>query len=92
MSDTVRSFSVSYDKSHKGLKEKDAMKNAWGAVVTALKFIPTGDYFYFNSSILFNETILFIWLNPLVPGVLNLYPQYHLILSIRFYYVLRYEP
>ena len=71
-----------YDKSHKGFKEKDAVKYAWDGVVTALEFIPTGNYFYFNSSISFFETVLFIWPNPLVSGVPNLYPQYHLILSI----------
>ena len=82
LSETVRCFPVLYGKSHKGFKEKDAMENAWDAVVTALEFIPAGNYFYFNSSISFFETIIFIWLNPLVPGVPNLYPQYHLILSI----------
>ena len=29
LSETVRSFPVLYDKSHKGFKEKDAVKNAW---------------------------------------------------------------
>ena len=72
LSETVRSFPVLYDKSHKGFKEKDAVKNAWDGVVTALKFIPSCNYFYFNSSISFFETILFIWFNPLVPGVSNL--------------------
>ena len=43
--ETVRSFPVLYDKCHEGFKEKDAMKNAWDAVVTALEFIPTGNYF-----------------------------------------------
>ena len=48
----------------------------------ALEFIRTGNCFYFNLSISFfeTETIFFIWLNPLVPGVTNLYPQIHLIL------------
>ena len=45
LSETVRSFPVLYDKSHKGFKEKDAMKNAWDAVVTALEYIPIGNYF-----------------------------------------------
>ena len=70
---TVRSFPVLYNKSHKGFKEKGTVKNVWHGVVTALEFIPTGNYFYFNSSISFFETILFIWLNPLEPGVPNLY-------------------
>ena len=48
--------------------------------ITAFEFIQTGNYFYFNSFISF-ETVLFTWLNPLVPGVPNLYLQYHLILS-----------
>ena len=72
LSETVRSFPVLYEKSYKGNKEKDAMKNAWDAVATALEFIPNGNYFYFNPSISFFETILFIWFNPLVPGVPNL--------------------
>ena len=42
--ETVRSFPVLYDKSHKGFKEKEA-KNAWDGVVTALEFIPTGILF-----------------------------------------------
>ena len=71
LSETVRSFPVLYDKSYKGNKEKDVMKNAWDAVAAALEFIPTGNYFYFNPSISFFETILFIWFNPLVPGVPN---------------------
>ena len=40
------------------------------------------NYFYFNSFISFFETILLIWLSPLVSGVPILYPQYNLILSI----------
>ena len=47
LSETVRSFPVLYDKFHKGFKEKDAVKNAWDGVVTALEFIPTGNCFYF---------------------------------------------
>ena len=35
LSETVRGFPVLYDKSHKGFKEKDAVKNAW---VLALSF------------------------------------------------------
>ena len=42
LSDTVRSFSVFLNKSH---KEKDAVKNAWDGVITVLEFIPTGNYF-----------------------------------------------
>ena len=38
LSETVRRFSVLYE-SHKGFKEKDAMKNAWDGVATALEFI-----------------------------------------------------
>ena len=29
LSESVRSFWVLYNKTHKGFKEKDAMKNAW---------------------------------------------------------------
>ena len=81
LSETVRSFPVFYDKSHKGFKEKNAIKNACDGVATAFEFIKTPNYFYFNSFIPFFETVLFIWLNPLVPGVPNLYSQYHLFLS-----------
>ena len=78
LSETVRSFPVLYDKSHKRFKEKDAMKNACDGVATALEFIKTRNYFYFNSYyISFFEAVLFIWLNPLVPDVTNLYSQYH---------------
>ena len=38
LSETVRRFSVLYE-SHKGFKEKDAMKHAWDGVATALEFI-----------------------------------------------------
>ena len=82
LSETIRCFTVLYDKFRKGLKEKDAVKNAWHGVVKVLDFILTGNYFNFNSFILLFETMLFIWLNPLVPGIPNLDPQYHLILSI----------
>ena len=68
-------------KSHKRFKEEDAMKNACDGVATALEFIKTRNYFYFNSFISFFETVLFIWLSPLVPGVPNFYPQYYLIVS-----------
>ena len=47
----------------------------------ALEFIQTGNYFCSNRLILFFETILFIWLNPLEYGGPILYPQYHLIQS-----------
>ena len=36
---TVRYFTVLYDKFRKGLKEKDAVKNAWHGVVKLLDFI-----------------------------------------------------
>ena len=49
MPETVRGFPVLCDKSRKGFKEKDAMKNAWDGVVRALEFIQTGNYFYLNS-------------------------------------------
>ena len=49
--------------------------------VTELEFIQTGNYFYFNYYFIF-QAIVFVWLNLLVPDVPNLYPQYHLILSI----------
>ena len=68
-------FAISCDKFRKGFKEKDAVKNACDGVVKVLEFIQTGNYFHFNSFISFFETILFIWLNPLVPGAPNLYPQ-----------------
>ena len=42
LSDTVRSFPVFLNKSH---KEKDAVKNARDGVITVLEFIPTGNYF-----------------------------------------------
>ena len=48
-----RKLPVLYDKSHKRLKEKVAMKNACNGVATALEFIETSDYFYFNSFISF---------------------------------------
>ena len=53
----VRSFSVLYE-SHKGFKEKKAIKNymRW----------------CFNSVGIYLETISFIWLNSVVPGVPNL--------------------
>ena len=61
-------------KSHKGFKEKDAVKNAcdgakrhWNLLKPVIVFIS------------FFETVLFIWLKPLAPGVHSLYPQYHLI-------------
>ena len=37
----IRSFPVLYGKSHKGFKEKDAMKNACDGVTAALEFIKT---------------------------------------------------
>ena len=74
--DELSETAVLCDKSHKRFKEKDAMKNASDGVATALEFIKTR-----NSLISFFETVLFIWLNPLVPGVPNLYSQYHLMPS-----------
>ena len=76
LSEIVRSFPVLYDKSRKGFKEKDAVKYAWDGVTMALEFNLTVYYFSFNSFTSFFEIVLFIWLNPLVPGVSNLYPQY----------------
>ena len=43
----VRSFPVLYDKSRKNFKEKDAVKNAWDGVTTALELNLTVYYFYF---------------------------------------------
>ena len=65
LSETVRDFPVLYNKSQKGFKEKDAVKNAW---VLTLPF----------------ETILFIWLNSLVPGVPNFIPA----VSFNFVYLI----
>ena len=67
LSETVKSFPVLYDKSNKGFKEKHAVKNAWDGVATALQFMQTDTDFYFNPFISFFESILFIWLNPLLP-------------------------
>ena len=39
LSETIRCFTVLYDKFRKGLKEKDAVKNAWHGVVKVLDFI-----------------------------------------------------
>ena len=47
LSETVRSFLVLYDKSHKRFKEKDAAKNTWDGVAAVLKFTQNGNYFYF---------------------------------------------
>ena len=68
--------SVLYEKSRKGFKEKDAEKNAWDGVATVLEFNLTTNCFYLNSFTSFFEILLFIWLNPLVPGVSNLFYQY----------------
>ena len=78
LSETVRSFLVLYDKSHKGFKEGDAVKNAWDGVIKALEFIETDTYFYFNLFILFFVTILFIWLNPLELGLLLCFEKFPL--------------
>ena len=53
LSVTVIVFPLLHDKSRKRFKEKDAVKNAWDGVVTALEFILTGNYFYFNSYFIF---------------------------------------
>ena len=53
LSVTVIVFPLLCDKSRKRFKEKDAVKNAWDGVVTALEFILTGNYFYFNSYFIF---------------------------------------
>ena len=71
LSETVRNFLLLYGKSHKGFKETDAVKNAWNGVATALEFNQTGNYFYVAPFIPVFETILFIWLIALVPGVSN---------------------
>ena len=65
----------------KGLQKKMLWKTRVmeSLVATALEFIKTGNYFYFNSFISLFETVLFIWLNPLGPGVHSLYYQSHLI-------------
>ena len=47
LSEKVRSFSILYE-SHKGFKEKDAMKNGWDGR---------------NSVEIYSGTISFIWLN-----------------------------
>ena len=63
----------------------DVLKNAWDGVATALGFIETGNHFYFNTFFSFFEKkvfIIFMWLNPLVPGARNLYSQYYLTLSL----------
>ena len=60
---------------------RNAVKNAWNGVAAAMGFIQVGNYSYFNSIYFIFSSVLFI--NPLipVPGIPNLYPQYHLILS-----------
>ena len=72
-------FLVLLEFSYNGFRKKDAVKNACDGVATVLEFIKTGNYFYFNSFMSLFETVLFIWLSPLGPGVHNLYPQYNLI-------------
>ena len=64
-------------KPHTGFRENDTVKD--DGVSTALEFIKTCNYFYFNSFISLFETVWFIWSSPLGPSVLNLYSQYHLI-------------
>ena len=53
LQETDRSSPGSQNKSHKGFKEKDVVKNAWDAVATKLEFIQTGNYFYFKPFISF---------------------------------------
>ena len=53
LSKNVRSFPVLHDKSYKGFKENYAVKYSWDGVVTALEFIQTSNYFYFNSFVSF---------------------------------------
>ena len=43
LSETVRNFPVLYDKSKKGYKERDAVKNAWTEVARSLDFIENWD-------------------------------------------------
>ena len=43
-----QNFSILYDKFLKGFEEKDAVKNAWDGVTTALEFNLTVYYFYLN--------------------------------------------
>ena len=78
--ETVRNFPVLQVKYHKRFKENDAVNNTWDGVATALEFIQTGNCFNFEPFISFCETISFIQLNPLVPGVADLNSQYHLVL------------
>ena len=54
---------------HNGFKEKDTVKNTCDGVATALGFIQIGNYIYFNFFISFFQTVLFMWLNPLVPTI-----------------------
>ena len=39
ISEAVRNFPVLYDKSHKGYKERDTVKNAWTEVANSLQVI-----------------------------------------------------
>ena len=43
LSETVRNFSVLYDKSKKGFKERDAVENAWTEAARSLDFIENWD-------------------------------------------------
>ena len=43
LSETVRNFPVLYDKSKKGYKDRDAVKNAWTEVARSLDFIENWD-------------------------------------------------
>ena len=85
LSETVRNFPVLQVKYQKRFKEKDAVNNAKDGVATALEFIQIGNYFNFKPFISFCETILFIQLNPLEPGVLDLNSQYHLVLPFTMF-------
>ena len=42
LSEEVRSFPCVYDKSQKGYKEKDVVRNAWSKVAEKLDFIEDG--------------------------------------------------
>ena len=72
--------------SHKGFKAKDAVKNAWDESQRCWNFSKLVIFISMLLFLFFFLIILFIWLNPLVPGVPDLYPQYHLIKSIKVFF------
>lgn len=49
LSEAVRNFPVLYDKSHKGYKERDAVRNAWNEVAASLDFVANGKFFGLSS-------------------------------------------